>query len=106
MGIYALGELTVSLLGTKFPGSVVGMLYLLVLLHLHWVKVEYISHTSSFLLRYMPMFFIPAGVSIMVSYQFMQGFYWQILLIVSLSTFLTMGFSGRVTEYFLKKKEP
>jgi len=104
MGIYILGELTVHLLNTKFPGSVVGMLYLLGALHLKWVSVEQISHTASFLLSYMPMFFIPAGVSIMVSYKFMDGFYWQIIVIVLLSTLLTMGFSGKLTEYFLKRK--
>ena len=93
------------LLDSKFPGSVVGMLFLLTALHLKWIKVDDICLVSSTLLAYMPLFFIPAGVSVMTTYTLMDGFYWQIVLITMLSTLLVMVVTGKSVEYIIKRKE-
>ena len=93
------------LLDSKFPGSVVGMLFLLTALHLKWIKVDDIRLVSSTLLAYMPLFFIPAGVSVMTTYTLMDGFYWQIVLITMFSTLLVMLITGKSVEYIIKRKE-
>jgi len=98
------GELIVAILGTAFPGSVVGMLLLLALLHLGWVKVDDIRLVSSLLLSYMPLFFIPAGVSVMASYTLMEGFYWQIILITMVSTLVVMVVTAKSVQYFVKRE--
>jgi holin-like protein len=103
--IYLLGESIVFLLDSKFPGSVVGMLLLLSALHLKLIKVDDIRLVASTLLAYMPLFFIPAGVSVMTTYTLMDGFYWQIVLITMLSTLLVLIVTGKSVEYFIKKKE-
>ena len=105
LAIYGLGELLVLLLDTDFPGSVVGMLILLTLLHLKWLDVNHIRYISSFLLSYMPLFFIPAGVSVMASYTLMAGFVWQIVLITLLSTVVVMVVTGVSVEWFIKQGE-
>jgi len=105
LAIYLLGEATVYLLESKFPGSVVGMLFLLGALHLRWVKIDDIRLVSSILLGYMPLFFIPAGVSVMTTYTLMDGFYWQIILITMVSTLVVMVITGKSVEYFIKSKE-
>ena len=105
LAIYFLGEAIVYLLDSKFPGSVVGMLLLLTLLHLKWIKVDDIRLVSSTLLAYMPLFFIPAGVSVMTTYTLMDGFYWQIILITMVSTLLVMIITGKSVEYMIKIKE-
>ena len=102
LAIYFLGEATVYLLESKFPGSVVGMLYLLAALHLRWIKVDDIRLVSSTLLAYMPLFFIPAGVSVMTTYTLMDGFYWQIILITMVSTLLVMVVTGKSVVYMMK----
>ena len=106
LSIYFLGEATVYLLESRFPGSVVGMLFLLSALHLKWIKVDNIRHVSSALLTYMPLFFIPAGVSVMTTYTLMEGFYWQIVLITISSTLLVMVVTGKSVEYIIKRKAP
>ena len=104
VGLYLLGELLVSLLESSFPGSIVGMLILLSLLHLGWIKVENIRLVSSLLLAYMPLFFIPAGVSVMTTYTLMDGFYWQIILLTMVSTVLVMVVTAKSVEYFIKRE--
>lgn len=95
----------VYLLDTKFPGSVIGMLLLLAALHLKWIRVDDIRLVSSFLLGYMPLFFIPAGVSVMVTYTLMDGFYMQIIAITMISTVLVMGLTGFIVQYFVKREK-
>ena len=102
--IYFLGELTVYLLQSKFPGSIVGMLFLLAALHLKWIRVDDIRLVSSVLLAYMPLFFIPAGVSVMTTYTLMGGFYWQIILITMFSTLFVMVVTAKSVQYFIKRE--
>ena len=105
LAIYGLGELFVLLLGTAFPGSVVGMLLLLALLHLKWLEVNHIRYTSSFLLGYMPLFFIPAGVSVMASYTLMEDFVWQIVTVTMLSTLVVMVVTAKSVAWLVEKEE-
>ncbi|MEE8588565.1 MAG: CidA/LrgA family protein [Sulfurimonadaceae bacterium] len=102
--MYLVGEGLVYLLETKFPGSVVGMLLLLSALHLKWIKVDDIRYVSSFLLGYMPLFFIPAGVSVMVTYSLMEGFYLQIIAITLISTVMVMALTAFIVQYFVQRE--
>ena len=104
LGLYLLGEGFVKITGIHFPGSIVGMLLLLLALHLKWLKLHDIQGVSNFLLSYMPLFFIPAGVSIMGSYTLMQGHTLAIISTVLLSTFIVLASSALVLQYFLKNE--
>ncbi len=103
--IYIAGELFVTGLESDFPGSVVGMLLLLGLLHLGWIKVDHIRMVSSVLLAYMPLFFIPAGVSVMTTYTLMDGFYWQIILITVFSTLIVMSVTALSVQYLVNREK-
>ena len=105
LGLYLLGEGLVKLTGIHFPGSIVGMLLLLFALHLKLIKLHDIHAVSNFLLRFMPLFFIPAGVSIMGSYQLMQEQTLAILFSVILSTFIVLSSSAVLVQALLKKEE-
>jgi len=102
---YFSGEGLVKLMGIHFPGSIVGMLFLLISLHLKWVKLDDIRTVSHFLLGYMPLFFIPAGVGVMVAYTLMKGFYIEVVVIILLTTFLVMGMTAMTVQYLLKRKK-
>ena len=104
-GIYLAGEALASLLETGFPGSVIGMLLLLAALHLKWIKVDDIRYVASFLLGYMPLFFIPAGVGVMASYTLMEGFYVSIILLTLVSTLLVMAVTGRLVQYLVQREK-
>ena len=104
LAIYALAEALSYLLETSFPGSVIGMLLLLAALHLKWIKVDDIRYVSSFLLGYMPLFFIPAGVSVMTSYTLMEGFYLPVIALTLISTLLVMAVTGHLVQYLVRKE--
>lgn len=104
LALYMVGELLVAGLESDFPGSVVGMLLLLALLHLGWIKVDHIRMVSTVLLAYMPLFFIPAGVSVMATYTLMDGFYWQIILITVLSTLVVMAVTALSVQYLVHRE--
>lgn len=104
LAIYALAEALSYLLETSFPGSVIGMLLLLAALHLKWIRVDDIRYVSSFLLGYMPLFFIPAGVGVMTSYTLMEGFYLPVIALTLISTLLVMAVTGRLVQYLVRKE--
>jgi holin-like protein len=103
--IYLVGEAIVSFLDINFPGSIVGMLLLLLALQQKWLKLEDIRTVSTFLLGYMPLFFIPAGVSIMSSYTLMQGHYVKIVLIVITSTFVVMSLTALFLQFLANRRK-
>ncbi len=98
LGINVAGEVISYLLHLPLPGSITGMLLLLLLLFTGVVKEEHIRETSNFLLLNMGFFFIPAGVSIMVSYHALKGCYLQALLVVVLSTCIVVAVTGLVSQ--------
>jgi len=102
--IYLLGEAIVALTGIPFPGSIVGMLLLFLALQFKWLKLEDIRKVSTFLLGYMPLFFIPAGVSIMHHYTLMQGHTVTIVLIVIASTFIVMSVTAVLLQFLSNRK--
>ncbi len=105
MGFYFFGEGVVWLLDSAVAGSVIGMLALLSALHLGWVKVDHIRYVSSFLLSFMPYFFIPAGVSVMVSYKLLAGHYVEVFALIMLSTIVVMVLTGYVVQFFVNRSE-
>ncbi len=98
------GELLSKGLSLPLPGSIVGMLILLILLLTGVVKEEHIAETANFFLEKMPFFFIPAGVSVMVAYQFIDGHLAAVIGTIMLSTLFVMVVSALVTQLMIKKK--
>ncbi|MEG2506167.1 MAG: CidA/LrgA family protein [Longicatena sp.] len=103
-GLYVLGELLSSSLSLPLPGSLVGMLLLFVLLYTNIIKLEQIASFSNFLLGHFPFFFIPAGVALMSSFYKIEDTWFILLLICLVTTFLTMGLSGKTIQKLLERK--
>jgi len=104
LALYGAGEGVAFVLQTSFPGSVIGMLLLLAALHLKWIRVDDIRFVASFLLGYMPLFFIPAGVSVMASYTLMEGLYLQIIALILVSTIIVMAVTALLVQYLVKRE--
>jgi holin-like protein len=64
-GVCWLSQCLEQWLPVSLPASVIGLLFLLLLLLAKLVRVEHIREVSDFLLGNLPFFFIPAVVSIM-----------------------------------------
>ncbi len=105
LGINFLGEFLSSFLNLPLPGSITGMLLLLIMLSTGVVKEEHIKETADFFLQNMGFFFIPAGVSIMVSYYALEGYYLQTILAIVLSTLLVLSITALSTQALINIRE-
>lgn len=101
--IYLLGEAVSLLLPFSFPGSIIGMALLFSALLLKWIKIEEIKQVSDFFLKYMSLFFIPAGVSVMSSYSLIEASLIPISLILLLSCIFMLAFIALSVDYLVKR---
>lgn len=104
LSINFLGEFLSNFLSLPLPGSIVGMLILLILLFTQLLKPDDIAETADFLLNNMAFFFIPAGVGVLVSYTFLSGSYFESVASIVLSTVVVMLVTGGVTQFLVKKE--
>ncbi|MDT4761244.1 CidA/LrgA family protein [Sphaerochaeta sp. PS] len=80
-GICILGDLISSLLPFAFPGSVVSMLLMVLLLLSNLLKESAIEESADFFLKNMTFFFIPFGVGILRYAALIQSVWWQLLVV-------------------------
>ncbi|MEN8139035.1 MAG: CidA/LrgA family protein [Bacteroidota bacterium] len=105
LAVYMLGVALESFFSLTVPGSIIGMLIMLLLLYLRILKVEHIKEVSAFFLNNMMFFFIPATVSIMVSYHALDGMFGEITLLIILSTLLTIIPTALIVQFMAKRKD-
>lgn len=82
---YFLGECVSYLFGGLVPGSVCGMVLLFLSLMFKLVKPAQVQSVASVLTRNMTLFFVPAGVGLMASFDLISK-YWAAILVVSTVT--------------------
>ncbi|MDO5042784.1 MAG: CidA/LrgA family protein [Slackia sp.] len=87
-GVCYVGSAVSDYLPIAVPGNICSMIILLTLLISGMIVEEKIALASNLLLKYMPVFFIPAGVTIMTSLPLIQGRIPQFILVCLLTTFL------------------
>lgn len=80
-GICILGDLISSILPFAFPGSVVSMLLMVLLLLSNLLKESAIEESADFFLKNMTFFFIPFGVGILRYAALIQSVWWQLLVV-------------------------
>lgn len=100
--LYFIGELIVFILQIKIPGSILGMLLLLVSLQLNIIKVEDIKEVATFFLNNMLILFIPLGVGLASQWDLISKEWLAILISIILSTFIVLL---TVSLLIRKKKE-
>ena len=94
LGICLLGEGISLLLPIPFPGSVIAIVLLFLLLLSRVLRPDHIRQKSDFLLQNMAFFFIPAGVVIMEYAEELLPFLLPLLLICLITTILTFAASA------------
>ncbi|MDO4344590.1 MAG: CidA/LrgA family protein [Eubacteriales bacterium] len=99
------GEIVKSLIPLPVPGSIYGLVLMLGLLASGKLRVESVKETGEFLIEIMPMMFIPAAVGLMASWEQLRPVLFPVCVITAVSTFLVMIVTGKVTDFFLSKKE-
>lgn len=103
--LYQAGEWITAVFDLLIPGSVIGMILLIILLFTKLLKVEWIEEGAGFMVKYLPFFFIPAFIGLMVYYKIFVGKGFLLLFIVLFSTVLVMVASGLIGELFKRREE-
>ncbi len=98
-----LGEGLHYLLPFPLPGSIYGLVLLFAALSLGLVKVEKLRSTSGFLLDIMPLLFVAPAVSLLDCWQAVAPVLLPVAVIIVLSTVLTFGVAGKVTDMLLSR---
>ncbi|VEU80837.1 Putative effector of murein hydrolase LrgA [Haploplasma axanthum] len=97
-----LGELIASILPFSFPGSVIGLLLLFVALMTKIVKVDQIKDVSKWLQKNMAFLFVPLCVGIMQYFDIIKVSWFEILLILVVSTIITLITTAVIAEKGVK----
>lgn len=101
-----IGDAISRLLPFPFPGSVIAMIILFILLITKAVKEEKISSVSDFFLNNMAFFFIPPTVGIINYIDAIRNIWWQFILICCVTTvitFLATAYTVKGVMYLLSK---
>lgn len=104
-GISYLGEILSKSFSLPVPGTVIGMFLLFIALYLKIIKVRHIKSAVDVLIINMAIFFIPPGVRLISSLEYMEGSWIKIIILMVLTTIVTMVVTGRVVQYLVEKGE-
>ena len=105
LAVSLLGELLNRVVPLPIPASIYGMLILFVALCTGVIKLSYVKGAGKLLIFIMPLLFLLAAVGLVDSWAVMQGFIVAIIVTVAVSTVLVAAAAGRVTQYFINRKE-
>ena len=107
MAYWFIGEFTVSLLGVNLPGSVAGMLLLLVVSLVRKRVVASVSQASHGLLSHLSLLYVTAGVGIMSHATLLSEHGLGMLATLVLSTIVTLAVTALTLKFLLaRRKEP
>lgn len=103
--ILFIGQVLSKLFRLPMPGTIMGMILLLILLLLKVIKTDWINDITDVLLKHLPLMFIPSGVAIINHYGSLKGNIIKLFFILFVSIILVMVVTGRVVQYLINKKE-
>lgn len=104
LAVSFLGELLNKVIPLPFPASIYGLIIMFLLLVFKVIKVEDVKETANFLIEIMILMFIAPAVGLMESFDKLVGILMPLTVITFLSTVIVMVVSGRVTQFFVRKK--
>jgi holin-like protein len=87
------------------PGSVIGMIVLLLLLSTKLVRMSWIEEGANYIITNLAFFFIPVTVGIIEYYHLFMGKGFLLIVIVLVSTIFVMGGSGYVSQWLIRREE-
>jgi len=90
------GEAVVRAVGLPFPGPVVGMILLFVLMLARAPLPGALGNTADGLLQHLSLLFVPAGVGVVQHLEFLSGAGLRLLAVVVLTTLITLTVTALV----------
>ena len=100
-----LGEALHALLPWPIPASIYGMLLLFAALSLKLIRTEQVKEAGGFLVSFLPVLFVAPIVSLLDCWDQLKSHLLPILGILLGSTVLCFAVSGRITQWYVRRKE-
>ncbi len=97
------GKALAALLPFAFPGSIIGMLLLFVLLSMQLVKLHWVEQGAGLLLRHMGVLFVPVAVGLVAWLEPLRQSFGLILLCVVLGIVLILATVGHLYQRMNKQ---
>lgn len=97
----ATGILIAAIPGFPLPGTVTGMIIMLILLVTGVIKIKQIQRVSDFLTGTLPLFFIPLIVNIIGEQEILGSYGIQLLIIIIPTTLITLIITGLTAKLLL-----
>lgn len=97
------GEVLSGLLGLSIPGNVIGMALMLLALLSGAVKEEDLREAAELMLSYMGLFFVPAGVGVMLYFDLISREWLPIIVGTVFSTFAVMAVTGWTANWLERR---
>lgn len=104
-GITFISEIIAKLLPINIPPSIIGIVILFVLLELKVLKTEDVEMTGDYLIKIMPILFVPAGVGLIKYLDVLKIVAVPMVFVITLSTAIIMTAVGVVTQKLVEKKK-
>lgn len=104
-GICLIGEAISLALPISFPGSVISMILLLILLFAKGIKSHHLREESDFLIKNMSILFVPAGVGVMAVFGSIKSSVFQLLLVCILTTIITFGVTALTVSAVIRLQD-
>ena len=102
LGVTCVGEMIKYFVPLPIPGSIYGLVLMLVLLTTKIIKIEQVKEVGEFLIEIMPLMFIPAAVGLLTSWKQLQSILVPVVIITVVTTFVVMIVTGKVTDSLLQ----
>ncbi len=95
-------NLALTALNIKFPAPIMGIIVLAFLLRFNIIKKEWVKDICELFLKYMPLFFVPLFVGIIVYYSLIEKNLIPILVNITITTSLVIIISALFVENVIK----
>ncbi|MFC0562029.1 CidA/LrgA family protein [Halalkalibacter alkalisediminis] len=102
---YLIGVGIQNWLGLPIPGSIIGMLLLFFALMTKVLPVRFIEEGSTFILKHMPLLFLPVTVGILQFLDLFAGDGILLIFITLISTIIVMIVSGWIGQNLVNRSE-
>jgi len=98
-----IGEFLHHFIPLPIPACIYGIVIMFLCLELHIVPLSAVKETGDFLVKIMPIMFVPAAVGLLSVWDSIADKWFEYLVICLVTTLIVMFISGKVTDWVLKK---
>ena len=105
MLVSCIGELLNYFIPLPIPASIYGLVLMLVLLISKKLRIESVAETADFLVKIMPVMFIPAAVGLLTFWEQLKPILIPVIVITILSTVFVIFATGKITDLVLTRKD-